>query len=404
MTKLTHSYRVFIFLVFFTLFAASCGQSSSGVTGQPTQKAQSSGSVENGVAFIYKDTAADYNWSHLHELGRQYLVSQIPDVQTKFVESVTVEKAEQTLRDLAKEGYKLIFATSPEFSDAVLKVAKDLPDVRFEVAQGSTTADNVATYNGRMYQMFYIAGGYTGEMTESDIIGFVAPEPTVEVIRHINAITMSSRLVRTCEPITVHVKWTGSWNDPKADRKAALELIAAGADVLVQHTYDPEVQKVAEEKGVRSVGYGFDMREFAPKANMTSIIWNWGEYYVQRVNAFKEGKWEAKAYMGKASTKNFGKGIIDLAPYTYDQIPQIMEAPPMKWRTSYNETKKDALDGPIYAQNGDLVLAKGDKFSDEYIYNEFNWFVEGVVGEAPGTLPDRVDGQGADIKCADSTP
>lgn len=392
----THPHKLFFFLILFSLVLASCGPSDSG---QPTAQAQSSGGgLTNGVAFIYKEKSADYNWSHLHELGRQYLVAQLPDVETKFVDEVTVEQAEQTLRDLATEGYKLIFATAPEYSDAVLTVAKDFPDTRFEVARGSETADNVATYDGLMYQTFYVMGGYTGEMTVSGVIGFIAPEPSPEVIRDINALTLSTRLVRTCEKVTVNVKWTGSWNDPDADRKAALELIDEGADVLVQHTYTPEVQKVAEEKGVRSVGYGFDMREFAPTKNMTSVVWQWGWYYVQRVNALNGGTWEPKAYLGKVSTSNFGKGIVDLAPYTYEQIPQIIEAPPMKWRISYNESNKDALDGPIYSQAGDLVLAKNKKF-DQSIINGMDWFVEGVVGEAPGTAPETVEGVGASISC-----
>jgi hypothetical protein len=71
----------------------------------------------------------------------------------------------------------------------------------------------------------------------------------------------------------------------------------------------------------------------------------------------------------------------------------------MKWRISYNETNKDALDGPIYAQNGDLVLANREQFEDAYIFNEMDWFVEGVVGEAPGTSPEAVDGMGASIVC-----
>ena len=46
------------------------------------------------------------------------------------------------------------------------------------------------------------------------------------------------------------------------------------------------------------------MREFAPNANMTSIIWQWGWYYLRRVNDMLEDKWEAKAYDGKVSTKS----------------------------------------------------------------------------------------------------
>lgn len=392
MRTLKNYFGLFSSIIVFSIFFVGCS---------PAEEEQplSSSASESQVAFIYTENVSDYNSSHLHEIGRQYLDEQLPDVGTKFVEEVSVEQAEQVLRDLADEGHKLIFATSPDYSDAVLTVAKDFPDTFFEVAQGTETADNVATYDGRMYQMFYIMGGYTGEMTVSGVIGFIAPEPTIEVIRHINALTLSSLLIRTCEDVSVQVRFTGSWNDPEADRAAALDLIENGADVLVQHTYSPEVQKVAEEEGVRSVGYGFDMREFAPTANMTSVIWQWGWYYKDRVDDLLEGEWESNAYLGKASTKNFGTGIIDLAPYDYEQIPHIMEAPPIKWRVSYNETNKDAMDGPIYAQNGDLVLANREKFDPDYIYTEMDWFVKGVVGEAPGTAPEAVEGAGASISC-----
>jgi basic membrane protein A len=224
-------------------------------------------------------------------------------------------------------------------------------------------------------------------MTVSGIIGVVAPEPTVEVIRNINAITLGTRTVRAFEDVTVHVRWTGSWNDPEAERQAALELIEAGADVLVQHTYSPEVQVVAEENGVRSMGYGFDMREFAPTQNMTSIVWGWGWYYTRRVRAMLEGEWESSAYYGEAGMDNFGEGIVDLAPYTYDQIPQIIESTPSRWRARFVETRRDVFEGPINAQDGALALADGDAFDAEYIATEMDWFVEGVVGEAPGEPP-----------------
>ncbi|MCY3779618.1 MAG: BMP family ABC transporter substrate-binding protein [Chloroflexi bacterium] len=391
MKSLKGRINLIVVLIIFTLCLVAC---SEGASQESTVE-----EVTSQVAFIYRESSDEYNISRLHEIGRQYLDEQLPDLGTKAVESVPVDEAEDVLRQLAKEGHKLIFATSPAYSDAVLKVSEDFPDTYFEVYGSGETSDNVATYDGRMYQAFYVAGGYTGEMTVSGIIGFIAPEPTIEVIRHINAITAASLLVRTCEDISVHVRWTGSWNDPDAERAAALELVDIGADVLVQHTYSPEVQKVAEEKGVRSMGYGFDMREFAPNANMTSIIWQWGWYYLRRVNDMLEDKWKAKAYDGKVSTKAHGRGIVDMAAYDYDQIPHIMEAPPLKWRITWNETVKDTFDGPVYAQNGDLVLAKGDKFPTGYIYNDMDWFVEGVVGDAPGEAPGKVEGRGRDVVC-----
>ena len=134
--------------------------------------------VTSQVAFVYGEKIEEYNWSHLHEIGRKYIDEQLPDLGTKYVEDVSADDAEKVLRQLAEEGHKLIFATAAEYYDAVMTVASDFPDTKFEVYGGGDTADNVATYDGRMYQAFYVAGGYTGEMTVSGVIGFIAPEPT----------------------------------------------------------------------------------------------------------------------------------------------------------------------------------------------------------------------------------
>ena len=60
-----------------------------------------------------------------------------------------------------------------------------------------------------------------------------------------------------------------------------------------------------------------------------------------------------------------------------------------KWRAQIVNTDWDVFDGPLYAQNGDLVLAEGDRYSDEYLLNEMDWVVQGVVGEA-GASPSAV--------------
>jgi hypothetical protein len=44
------------------------------------------------------------------------------------------------------------------------------------------------------------------------------------------------------------------------------------------------------------------------------------------------------------------------------------------------------FDGPLYGQDGRLVLAEGHVYDDDYLLNEMDWFEQGVVGEA-GELP-----------------
>ena len=112
-------------IIISALLVTACGKSETGPSASGLR-----------VAFVYQDKVDDYSWSYLHEIGRQYLLEKLPDVETKFVDGVTVEQVEQILRELSEEGYQLIFATAPDYSDAVLKVAAEFPDTKYEVCRG----------------------------------------------------------------------------------------------------------------------------------------------------------------------------------------------------------------------------------------------------------------------------
>ena len=76
-----------------------------------------------------------------------------------------------------------------------------------------------------------------GAASKSGTIGFVAPFPIPEVIRHINAYTLGAQA--THPGAKVKVVWTNTWFDPDKESKAAKSLVSAGADVLGQGQDSP---------------------------------------------------------------------------------------------------------------------------------------------------------------------
>jgi simple sugar transport system substrate-binding protein len=87
----------------------------------------------------------------------------------------------------------VIFGTTFGYMEAMLKVAKDFPDVKFEHATGYKTADNLAQYDVRTYEGAYLAGIAAGKMSKSGKLGVVASVPIPEVLRNINAFTLGAR-------------------------------------------------------------------------------------------------------------------------------------------------------------------------------------------------------------------
>lgn len=327
------------------------------------------------VAFIYVGPVGDAGWSYAHDQGRRYLEKNLPGVKTAFVESVPEgADAERVLTQFARDGYKVIFATSFGYMDAVINVSKRFPGVYFEHCSGFKTAPNASTYFGRIYEARYLSGIVAGRMTKSNLIGYVAAHPIPEVIRGINAFTVG---VRSVNPrATVRVVWTNTWYNPASEKEAAKALLDAGCDVIAQHQDTPGPMQAAEERGKYGISYNSPMMQFAPKAVLTGPVWNWGPYYVKRVKAAVDGTWKTGQYWG-----SMADGIVDLAPFNKAVPAGVVKLVNTKKRDIVRG-KLHPFAGPVKDNTGKLVVPSGKTLSDADMLS-INWFVEGVEGTLP---------------------
>ncbi|MBN1259251.1 MAG: BMP family ABC transporter substrate-binding protein [Anaerolineae bacterium] len=326
------------------------------------------------VAFVYVGPVGDLGWSYAHDQGRQAL-DALPYVETAISEIVPEgADSERVIRDYAEQGYDMIFATSFGYMDSVLAVAEDYPDVLFEHATGYKTADNVAIYDGRGYEGWYLAGIVAGRMTESNILGYVAPYPIPEVVRNLNAFTLGARSVNP--DIEVHPVWIFDWFNPPSEREAAQALLDVGADVIARESDSPEPDKLAEENGVYAIGYNAIAPDVAPNAVLTAPIWDWGVYYKQTVEAAYKGEWETHAYWG-----HIADGVLDLAPFG-DMVPQDVQDEVNAAKAQIISGELHPFAGPINDASGQERVAAGEVMTDEAMLG-FDWLVEGVVGTIP---------------------
>jgi basic membrane protein A len=56
--------------------------------------------------------------------------------------------------------------------------------------------------------------------------------------------------------------------------------------------------QVAAERGIMAFGQASDMIAFGPETQLTSIIDDWGPYYIERVKAVLDGTWESQESWG----------------------------------------------------------------------------------------------------------
>ena len=94
------------------------------------------------IGFVYVAPVTDAGWVRQHEDGRKAVEAALgAKVKTTYVENVAEgADAERVIRDLARQGNKLIFTSSFGYMEPTLKVAKDFPDVKFESVTGYKAA------------------------------------------------------------------------------------------------------------------------------------------------------------------------------------------------------------------------------------------------------------------------
>ena len=327
------------------------------------------------AGFVYVGPVADFGWSHQHDLGRQAAAKAIGDkLKTTYVESVKEgPDSERVIRELATAGNGIIFTTSFGFMNPTIKVAKQFPKVKFEHATGYKRTDNVATYNIRFYEGRYVQGVIAGKMSKSGVVGYIGSVPIPEVVMGMDAFI---RGMHTVNPQgKIKLVWINGWYDPGKESDAAKALIDQGADMIAQHTDSAAPLQVAEQRGVKGFGQASDMIKFAPKAQLTSSVDHWDEYYTQRIQAAMDGSWKTQDIWGGLKI-----GMLHMAPWTNmpDDVAQAAQAA----EDGIKDGSIVIFKGPINDQSGKVKVADGAQLSDDDILG-MNWLAEGIEGTLP---------------------
>ena len=329
------------------------------------------------VGFVYVGPIGDGGWTYEHDKGRLAVEEAFGDrVETIYQEMVPEgADSERVMTQMALQGADLIFTTSFGYMDPTINVAKKFPDVKFEHATGYKRAENVSVYSARFYEGRAIQGHIAGKMTKTNKIGYIASFPIPEVIRGINSAYIHAKRVNP--DVEFNIIWAYTWFDPPKEADAAKALIEQGADVILQHTDSTAPQAAAEKAGnVITFGQASDMAEYAPLPRVSSIIDDWGPYYIARTQAVLDGTWESVDTWDGIREGMVGIGVIS------DAVPADVKAEALAMIDAIAAGDYHPFTGPINKQDGSPWLADGE-VSDDGTLLGMNFYVEGLTGDVP---------------------
>ena len=352
------------------------------------------GEFKVGVIHI-GDPADGAGYSYTHDLGIVEMQKALGLKDSQIVRKLNIaDNDESAIREAIEacvsEGCKIIFTTSYGYMDTTEALAAEYPDVIFSHGTGyKSNGTNFNNYFGRIYQARYLAGIAAGLKTTTNKIGYVAAYGTelAETASGINAFALG---VQSVNPdAKVYVKSLNSWFDPANETAYAEALIELGCDVIAQHCDTANPQIAAQSKNVFGCGYNSDMTKDAPKAHLTSPIWNWGVYYTAATKAAMDGTFaEFGNYYG-----SLADGLVDVSPLsencaanTAEYIQLVKDLFKAGTWDVFSGVKLSFENGAIVKTNADLkdnagnviVAAGGASVEDSVITGTMNYFVEGV--------------------------
>ena len=328
------------------------------------------------AAFVYVTPIGDHGWTYAHHNGVIHLKKVLgDDVIITEVENVPEDSdSERVITSLARKN-DIVFTTSFGYMNPTANVAKRYPNVKFEHATGYMREDNVSVYSARFYEGRHVIGKIAGRMTKNNVIGYIASFPIPEVIRGINSAYLAAKSVNP--DVTMKIVWVYTWYDPGKEADAANALIAQGADILMQHTDSTAPMTVAEEKGIHAFGQASDMREWGMNAQLTGIIDDWGPYYLDRVQAVKDGTWESVDVFDGVK-----QGMVKFAPMNQN-MPIDVKNEAMKAIIDLSMGTIHPFTGPINKQDGSPWLAEGETPPNYPDLLTMDFYVEGIDSKYP---------------------
>lgn len=331
------------------------------------------------ACFVYLGPIGDGGWTYQHHRGAEAAKAGLGTrVTIEWAENVAEdETAELVIEQMAASGCNIIFTTSFGHMDATNAVAAKFPEVKFEHGTGyRRDHPNVSTFNARFYEGRTVQGTLAGRMTRTNRIGYIASFPIPEVVAGINAYYLAAKRVNP--NVELVVVWANTWFDPAVEAKAAEDLIAAGVDVIAQHTDSTAPLEVAAGAGGAIVGFGqaSDMAIFAPSPRISSIINNWGPYYFRRISALLDGSYEqSDSWDGIAS------GVVLIGAIS-NEVPPLVKAEAEAVRDAIAAGDLNPFTGPINKQDGTPWLAEGEIAKDSDLLG-MDFYVQGIKGALP---------------------
>jgi basic membrane lipoprotein Med (substrate-binding protein (PBP1-ABC) superfamily) len=285
----------------------------------------------------------------------------------------------QALEQLIASGNKVIITTTFGEQQAALEAAAKHPDVTFLSCEAVKTLPNLSTVDLLQTDGLYVAGMAAAAVAKNGTtFGLVETFPIPVYIAMANAWQLGAAQINP--KVKTKVVWSNDWVDPAKGQRAARALVSSGAKALTTFMAGPGVlAPVAKSENIPWVAIDTDLRRYAPKQYITSVLVDWGPWMRSQVGAILANKWKPGSYLLKINN-----GGIKLAPWgpAYAKASKADRAKVDAVLKGLMNGTRYTFQGPVKDQSGKIRVPVGKHPSDDEVRST-NYFVSGIKGKIP---------------------
>lgn len=199
---------------------------TSGLIGCGATKSESNNSDDNKklkVAMICDSTIADGGWG---AACYNAMVSAAAEAgfETQYTDSLATADFASSMRSYCDLGFNLIFAPGNQYTDSVVEVAADYPDVDFVLLNGTVEKDNIVSVLPDAEQIGYMAGALAGLMSKTNSIGFIGGMELDTTKTKLSCYEAAAKIANP--DIVVYSAYAGSFSDTAKGKEIAGSMVS----------------------------------------------------------------------------------------------------------------------------------------------------------------------------------
>ena len=231
------------------------------------------------VALVLPGKKDDVSFNQAMYRGmNDYFENHSEEIELTVVENIyDVADITPALTEYADSGYDVVIGHGYQFSEPVVTVAEQYPEVAFLLGCGVIDpVVNASQYDVQLEAGGYLMGVIAALATQNNKIGVIGGGEGSEITRGHEGFKMGAKTINP--DIEIQEVYTGDWTDTAGAYEAAIGMYDAGVDVI-WHSGDGiglGVVQAAEEKDMYVLGNVEDQYDLAPNNVLSGLQYEWG--------------------------------------------------------------------------------------------------------------------------------